>query len=96
MVVLVAMFTGVPRLRTEVIINFQLNWISKSAVHFCPRGEYHYFQQDDDQLAGQGIHSVARHLGDLNYRVLLHFVVADQVVQVCCQYCSAGRVPAIR
>ena len=96
MVVLFAMFTGVPRRRTELIINLQLNWISKPAVYFCPRGEYHYFQQDDDQLAGQGIHSVAHHLGDLNYRVLLHFVVADQVVQVCCQYCSAGRVPAIR
>ena len=96
MVVLVAMFTGVPRLRTEVIINLQLNWISKSAIHFCPRGEYHYFQQDDDQLAGQGIHSVAHHLGDLDYRVLLHVVVADQVIQICCQYCVAGRELSIR
>ena len=93
MFVLVAVSTDCPRLRIEF---FQLHRISKPAVYFCPRGEYHYFQQDDDQLAGQGIHSVAHHLGDLNYRVLLHFVVADQVVQVCCQYCSAGRVPAIR
>ena len=96
MVVLVAMFTGVPRLRTELIINLQLNWTSKPAVHFCPRCDYLYFQQDDDQLVGRGIHSVAHHLGDLDYRVLLHVVVADQVIQICCQYCAAGREMAIR
>ena len=34
MVVLVAMSTGVPRLRTELIIKLQLHRISKPAVHF--------------------------------------------------------------
>ena len=96
MVVLVAMSTGVPRLRIELIIKFQLHRISKPAVHFCPRCDYLYFQQDDDQLVGRGIHSVAHHLGDLDYRVLLHVVVADQVIQICCQYCVAGRELSIR
>ena len=34
MVVLVAMSTGVPRLRIELIIKLQLHRISKPAVHF--------------------------------------------------------------
>ena len=72
MVVLVTMSTGVPSFRIELIITLQLSRISKPAVHLCPRYEYLYFQQDDDQLVGRGIHSVAHHLGDPDYRVLLH------------------------
>ena len=84
MVVLVAVSTGCPRRRIELIIKLQLHRIAKPAVDFCPRCENHYFQQDDDQLAGLGIHSVAHQLGDLDYRVLLHVVVADQVIQIGC------------
>ena len=82
MVVLVAMSTGVPRLRIELIIKLQLHRISKPAVDFCTRGENHHFQQDEYQLAGLGIHFVAHQLGDLDYRVLLHAFVADQVIQI--------------
>ena len=82
MVVLVAVWTGCPRRRIELIIKLQLHRIAKPAADFCTRGENHHFQQDEDQLAGLGIHSVAHQLGDLDYRVLLHVVVADQVIQI--------------
>ena len=59
MVVLVTILTGVPSFRIELIITFYLSRISKLAVHLCPRYEYLYFQQNDDQLS---IHSVAHHL----------------------------------
>ena len=77
MVVLVTMSTGVPSFRIELIITLQLSRISKPAVHLCPRYEYLYFQQDDDQIGvrgihGRGIHSVTHHLRYSYYSVLLH------------------------
>ena len=72
MVVLVTMSTGVPSFRIELIITLQLHRISKPAVHLCPRYEYLYFQQDDDQLGVRGIYSVAHHLLYSYYCVLLH------------------------
>ena len=82
MVVSVAVGTGRLRHRIE-LIKLQLHRISKPAVDFCTRGENHHFQQDEYQLAGLGIHFVAHQLGDLDYRVLLHAFVADQVIQIC-------------
>ena len=82
MVVLVAVWIGCPRRRIELFIKLQLFRIAKPAADFCTRGENHHFQQDEDQLAGLGIHFVAHQLGDLDYRVLLHVVVAYQVIQI--------------
>ena len=82
MVVSVAVGTGRLRRRIELIIKLQLHRIAKPAADFWTRGENHHFQQDEDQLAGLGIHFVAHQLGDLDYRVLLHAFVADQVIQI--------------
>ena len=72
MVVLGTILTGVPSLR-ELIITIYLSRISKHSVHPCPRYEYLYIQQNDDQLS---IHFVAHHLYP-DYRVLLHKVFLD-------------------
>ena len=81
MVVLVAVWTGRLRRRIE-LIKLQLLRIAKPAAYLFTRGENFHFQQDDDQLAGLDIHSAAHQLGDLDYRVLLHVVVAYQVIQI--------------